>query len=68
MKYKPSLLDLAKQAVLADTEITNPFDLISTIRSWWVEGAKVLGLSVAIFYNESEPLQPPDMREWLLTQ
>lgn len=62
----PSLIDIAKHSVLADTEITCPFDLISTIQSWWVEGAKAFGLSVAIFYNESEPLQPPGMREWLL--
>lgn len=63
----PRLVDIAKHAVLAD-EVNVPSDLISTVQSWWVKGAEVYGLSVSIFYNEVEPFQPPEMREWLLNE
>src|SRR3989338_7433590 len=65
---KPSLLDIAQKAAVEDRDATSPFDLISTIQCWWVPGAKALGLTVSIYYNTEEPVQPPEMRAWLLNE
>ncbi|MEK9183322.1 MAG: hypothetical protein AAB849_02325 [Patescibacteria group bacterium] len=65
---KPTLLDIARRAVVEDKDARDPLDFTSTIEWWWVPGAKALGLTVSIYYGEEEPVQPPEIRAWLLNE
>jgi hypothetical protein len=68
MDNKPTLVDIARRAVVEDKDARTPSDLIPTIEMWWVDGAKALGLTVSIYYDELEPIQPPEIRAWLLNE
>ena len=68
MNKKPTLLDIARRAVVEDNDARNPSDLASTIESWWVPGAKALGLTVSVYYNEEAPVQPPEIRAWCINE
>lgn len=69
-KEKPTLLDIARRAVLEAGEewAREPIELVAIITNWWVPGAQALGLTVSIFYSREEPLQLPEMRIWLLNE
>lgn len=68
MGKKPTLLDIARRAVVEDKDARHPADFTSTIEWWWVQGAKALGLTVSIYYSEEEPVQPPEICAWLLNK
>lgn len=69
-EYKPTLLDIARRAVLEAGEewARKPAELTGIITNWWVPGAKALGLTVSVYYNTEEPVQPPEIHVWLLNE
>lgn len=65
---RPTLLDIARMAVVEDKDARDASDFASTLETWWVSGAKAFGLTVSIYYNQGEPGQPSEMRAWLLNE
>ena len=50
---KPTLLEIARQVVLADDSAKAPWELISTLECNWVAGAKKYGIPAQEFPGEN---------------